>query len=304
MKKLFTLGLILILIGLVMLRQDDIITLVNTYLRPSTMISLNNKNEYYRNYDFEFVQNTDNFSPNNFQDILNIYYTVINSGEHTFSFYCPREYKGCLKDIQILANDQDKLSDINNYVHPYNGFSHIETEYDQLGRVTINIVKSYKDEEIKKINEKIDELYPKLVNDNNTNIQNIRNIHDYIINNTIYDSDRSDKQIVKYKSEIAYGPLFEGYAICGGYTDLMELFLERLNIRSYKISSEDHIWNAVNLDGKWYHLDLTWDDPVASDGNNYLEHSYFLIDTNTLLNLEKTQHIFNQETYSELKGAY
>ena len=304
MKKLFTLGLILILIGLVMLRQDDIITLVNTYLRPSTMISLNNKNEYYRNYDFEFVQNTDNFSPNNFQDILNIYYTVINSGEHTFSFYCPREYKGCLKDIQILANDQDKLSDINNYVHPYNGFSHIETEYDQLGRVTINIVKSYKDEEIKKINEKIDELYPKLVNDNNTNIQNIRNIHDYIINNTIYDSDRSDKQIIKYKSEIAYGPLFEGYAICGGYTDLMELFLERLNIRSYKISSEDHIWNAVNLDGKWYHLDLTWDDPVASDGNNYLEHSYFLIDTNTLLNLEKTQHIFNQETYSELKGAY
>ena len=39
----------------------------------------------------------------------------------------------------------------------------------------------------------------------------------------------------KYKSEIAYGPLFEGYAVCGGYTDLMELFLEKMNIKSYKI---------------------------------------------------------------------
>ena len=304
MKKLFTLGLILILIGLVMMRQDDIITLVNTYLRPSTMVSLNNKNEYYRNYDFEFVKNTENFSPNSFQDILNIYYTVINAGETSFSFYCPKEYEGCLKDIQILANDQDKLSDINNYVHPFNGFSHIETEYDQLGKVTINIVKSYKKEDIEAINAKIDELYPKLVNDKNTNIQNIKSIHDYIINNTIYDSDRSDKQIIKYRSDIAYGPLFEGHAICGGYTDLMELFLEKLNIRSFKVSSDDHIWNAVNLDGKWYHLDLTWDDPVANDGKNYLEHTYFLVDTKTLLKKEKTQHIFNQETYPELKEAY
>ena len=34
-----------------------------------------------------------------------------------------------------------------------------------------------------------------------------------------------------YKSNIAYGPLFENYAICSGYTDLMELFLEKLNIK-------------------------------------------------------------------------
>ena len=40
------------------------------------------------------------------------------------------------------------LSDINNYVHPYNGFSHIESEYDSLGRVTINIVRNYTEEDI------------------------------------------------------------------------------------------------------------------------------------------------------------
>ena len=195
------------------------------------------------------------------------------------------------------------LSDINNYVHPYNGFSHIETEYDSLGKVTVRINKSYYEEDIEAINKKLDELYPQLVDENKSDTENIRTIHDYIINHTKYDSDRSDKKIIKYRSDIAYGPLFEGYGICGGYTDLMELFLERMNIKSYKISSDMHVWNAVYIDNTWKHLDLTWDDPVANDNKDYLEHDYFLINTTDLLNREKTQHIFNQEIYSELKGA-
>ena len=44
-----------------------------------------------------------------------------------------------------------------------------------------------------------------------------------------------------YASDIAYGPLFEGYGICGGYTDAMELFLEKMGIESYKISSDQHV---------------------------------------------------------------
>ena len=51
-----------------------------------------------------FVQNTDNFSPHSRQDILNIYYTAINSGKESFTFYCPNEYKNCLKEIETLAN--------------------------------------------------------------------------------------------------------------------------------------------------------------------------------------------------------
>ena len=250
-----------------------------------------------------YVQNTDNFKPSNAQDILNIYYTVINAGKDEFAFYCPKEYSECLDDVQRLAKSQDQLSDINNFVHPYNGFSHIETVYDSLGKVTIRVNKSYTRDDIEKVNAKIDELYPTLVDESKSNLENIRSIHDYIINNTKYDADRSDRKIIKYRSDIAYGPLFEGYGICGGYTDLMELFLERMNIKGYKISSNQHIWNAVYLDGSWKHLDLTWDDPVSNDGTDYLEHGYFMIDTNTLLKQERTQHIFNQEIFAELKEA-
>ena len=305
MKKLLvTIGLLLIVIGLVITRKDYLLEVYDTYISHKPKITtLDNKNEYYRENNYLFVQNTDDFSPKNKQELINIYYTIINSGVDTFTFKCNEEYSSCVKDVKDLANDQAQLSDINNYVHPFNGFAHIETEYDSLGRVTVNIVKSYTNEKIDMINKKVDELYPQLVNENDTTYNNIKRVHDYIINNTIYDSNRSDNGIINYESDIAYGPLFQGYGICGGYSDLMELFLIRMGINCYKISSDDHVWNAVYYDGKWLHLDLTWDDPVSSDGRQYLEYNYFLIDTPKLLYLETSQHTFNQNHYLELKEA-
>ena len=298
-------GLIFIFVGVFVTKKDDIETIINTYIFPNKqVITLGEVNEYYRDYDFNFVQNTTNFSPHSFQEILNIYYTVINAGKSEFTFYCPTDYEGCLDDVQTLANNQDLLSDINNYVHPFNGFSHIATEYDTLGRVTITIDKLYSPEKISLINKKVDELYVNLVNDNLSVKDNIKAVHDYIINTTKYDSNRSDNNIILYESDTAYGPLFEGYGICGGYTDLMELFLERMNIKSFKVSSDLHVWNAVMIDNYWYNLDLTWDDPVSDDGLDYLQYNYFLINTDTLLSIEVSEHNFSFENYSELKGAY
>lgn len=303
-KILATLGLIFIFIGLFLMKKDDIFTIINDYvLKENKVVTIGEKNEYYRDYDFAFVKNTSNFSPSNYQDILDIYYTVINAGKSNFTFYCPKEYTSCIDDIKTLSNDQNTLSDINNYVHPYNGFSHIESEYDSLGRVTINVVRNYTEEDINLINKKIDELMPQLTSNYNSLETNIKNVHDYIINNARYDSARSDSNVLSYKSDTAYGPLFQGYAICGGYTDLMQLFLERLNVKNFRVSSDNHIWNALYINNTWKHLDLTWDDPVASDGKDYLEYNYFLIDTNQLLTLEQTQHNFNLEHYTELKNT-
>ena len=301
---LVTVGLLLILIGLIITRKEYLIEVYETYFSNNTRsTSLKDKNEYYRDIDFLYVQNTDDFTPNNRQELINIYYSVINSGITSFSFKCSNEYSSCINDVRKLAYNQGELSDINNYVHPFNGFSHIETEYDSLGRVTINVIKIYTDERIAMINKKVDELYPQLVYENDTDYNNIKRVHDYIINNTIYDSNRSDNNILEYESDTAYGPLFQGYGICGGYSDLMELFLIRMGIKCYKISSENHVWNAVYVDGKWLHLDLTWDDPVANDGKQYLEYNYFLVDTSKLLYLESTQHTFNQNHYKEFKEA-
>ena len=128
----------------------------------------------------------------------------------------------------------------------------------------------------------------------------IKIIHDYIINNTKYDSDKSDRNIEKYNSNIAYGPLLQGYGLCGGYTDAMAIFLDYYDIPNYKVISENHIWNAVYLNNKWYHLDLTWDDPVMKDGSNTLEYTFFLITTKGLEEQATNQHIFNKSVFSEV----
>lgn len=304
MKKLIFTGFLLIILGTVITQKDKILNLYNEYiLKPQGINTTLEKNEYYRNYNFNYVQNTDNFKPSSKQDIINIFYTTINSGQENFTFYCQKEYTDCIKDVKSIANDQTLLSHINNFVHPYNGFKHIETEYDNLGTVKIKIEKSYTGEQISVIDYKINEIITNNVNTNDSIENQIKTIHDYIINTTKYDSNRSDNNIINYKSDIAYGPLIEGYGICGGYTDAMELFLEKLNIQSYKISSENHVWNAIYLNNTWYHLDLTWDDPVTTNNTDILEHNYFLINTSKLLQIETTQHTFDQELYSELKEA-
>lgn len=303
MKKTIPLLLMLVLIIYAVYNKDELYKIYNDY---SIKMHIKNikieKNNYYRNYSFNYVQTTNNFKPTNRQDLLNIIYEAINSGEHSFVFYCPTEYEGCLKEIDKIASDQETLSDINNFVHPYNSFKHIETKYDSFREVTIELTKNYTKKDIKEIDAKIDEAFNSLYDPNISQYENIKKLHDYIINNSKYDSERSDNNIINYKSDIAYGPLIQGQALCGGYSDAMELFLEKMKVKSYKVSSAEHVWNAVELDGKWYNLDLTWDDPITDTGADILQHTYFLIDTNKLKEVATTQHTFNETIYSELKG--
>lgn len=301
MKKLIQVGIVFIFLGIVFMFKDDIIDIYNhivLYFDKSEQIK---KNEYFRDYDFKFVQTTSKTKPESKQDIYNLYYTIMNSGATEYSFNCDPNYKECLNDVREIANNRIILSDINNLVHPYNSFKNIATEYTNSGKVTIIIEHTYSDNDIKEINEEIDNVINSLnVNNNLSDVEKIKIYHNYIIENSKYDSDRSDRNIINYRSDIAYGPLIEGYGICGGYSDSMQLFLEKLGLKNYKISSNNHVWNAVLINGNWLHLDLTWDDPITSNGTNIIDYNFFLINTKRLLELEQTQHNFDQTFYKEL----
>ena len=83
------------------------------------------ENLYYKEEPFLFIQNTDNFMPFSKGDLKRIFYTVVNSGWDNFTFYCPHEYTSCIDDMREFSQDQNLLTHINNYVHPYNSFSNI-----------------------------------------------------------------------------------------------------------------------------------------------------------------------------------
>ncbi len=308
MKKLITTFILIGMIYGLYYYRTDIIDYVMYKIVYKDDFNYPEKNEYARDYSFEFVQTTTDYTPKKRQDILNIIYTSLNNGWNNFTFFCPHDtYKKCLDDVEKITNDATLISNINNFVGTYNSYNKIVVNINSFGRVNISVDKLYGEEDIKTINAKLDAIYNEIIKDDMTVEQKIKAFHDYIINNTTYDEERSNEiksnaiTSLKHPSNTAYGPLFTGKAICGGYTDAMALFLDKLGLENYKVSSEKHIWNVVNIDGKWKHLDLTWDDPVVSNGTNILIDTYFLIDANTLINTEPTQHNFNDKVFIEAK---
>ena len=53
----------------------------------------------------------------------------------------------------------------------------------------------------------------------------------------------------------------------------------------------------VLINNNWYNLDLTWDDPVNSDGSDSLEHNFFLVNDDEMLKNDKTEHTYNEDVY-------
>lgn len=295
--------ILLVIIGILLylfFTKDGINIIYRNFIFKKIEVSTLTPNKYYKEYDYDYVQITDDFVAKDKQHLLNIYYTVANSGASKFTFACSKEYKNCLKDVEDISNNEVILSNIKAFIHPFNGFTRIETNFSSYGEVIIRMEKTYTDEEIAALEVKVNDIISKQKINSNDIRSIIKTYHDYIINNTRYDSARTQNQTINYKSESAYGALIQGYALCEGYTDAMALFLHHYNIPNYKVVGKAHIWNAVYLDNKWYHLDLTWDDPITTSGRDILRDTYFLITTKQLLDLENVEHNFDGNFFQEV----
>ena len=118
----------------------------------------------------------------------------------------------------------------------------------------------------------------------------ILQVHNYLIDNIEYDSSSTDLEV----SHTLYGALIKKVAVCDGYAKAFKYILDNLGISCVEICgiaqnssgvTESHAWNDVLLDGKWYAVDVTWDDPIIIGGNgkltNELRYSYFLKGSDT-----------------------
>ena len=257
------------------------------------------KNEYYKDKNYSYVQNTNDFVAKDKKHLINIFYTVINSGTNKFTFYCDENYKNCTKDVIELISNKDILSNVNNFVHPYNSFETINASYDEYGQVDLTINKVYTKEDIQVLNTKVQKIINKKIKKNMSNKQKIKTIHDYIINNGRYATDKIRKKHPNKDYNKANDILIEGVGLCSAYSDAMALFLYEFGIDNYKIASDNHIWNLVKINNKWLHLDLTWDDPVTQTGVQKLEDIFMLIDNKELKELKVTQHKYDKNIYKE-----
>jgi len=100
--------------------------------------------------------------------------------------------------------------------------------------------------------------------------QKVLALYDYLALHSVYDET--------YELDTGYDLLINGSTICSGYAALYQDLLLRLGIPCLQVDSDamDHVWNLVQLEGSWYHVDVTWADPTP-DTYGLVDHDYFLL---------------------------
>lgn len=136
---------------------------------------------------------------------------------------------------------------------------------------------------------KIKKLMPSIVTSSMSELQKVIAIHDWIVINMDYAINDYLSGNVSKDYHSAYGGLETGYVVCNGYVELFSMMAEQAGIETKKISGygniglgdQHHSWSQVKIDGKWYNLDLTWDDPTWRDkkhsDNLHNNYNFFLL---------------------------
>lgn len=123
--------------------------------------------------------------------------------------------------------------------------------------------------QVKKVSRQSKKILKKLKISGMSDVAKVKVIHDYVVKLVTYDNSMRDHS--------AYGGLIASKhsTVCQGYALIMYKLLTDGGVPVHYVTGNangPHAWNIVKINGKWYGLDATWDDP--SDATSY---DYFLI---------------------------
>ncbi len=274
---------------------DSVSLYFKNLITKDNEVKLSEPNEYKRNYNYKKFTNDEDYIPHTINDIENIFYNILNNGWSEFIFYCPSEYKKCTNDVEKVSSDSTIMSKISGYVSPYNAHKTINTAISSYGEVYVNISKKYSKEEINEINNKIKEIHNNLNLKDKDVEEKIKLFHDYLIKNTTYDEVFANSRKSVYNSSKANGALIDHYAVCGGYSDALAIFLDYINVPNIIISNENHAWNLVSYNNYYLHIDPTWNDTEIER----FDYDFYMINTTKLLKLDPTEHKFDRDFFIE-----
>lgn len=177
----------------------------------------------------------------------------------------------------------------NVYISPAQGKTYLSDEFTSTNQIELAI------EEIEKVKNYI------LSNLKGNDYNNILFIHDYLVNNIEYDS--TYQEIGSYS---IYGALIGKKCVCEGYAKAFKYLLNSAGLKCEMMQgtatnssgqTESHAWNCVELNGTWYEVDVTWDDPIIIGNGGWVSNStkykYFLKGTDTFEKDHKLSYQFS-----------
>lgn len=101
-----------------------------------------------------------------------------------------------------------------------------------------------------------------------------------------------------------YDMMVFGQARCYGYSECYSYLLAQAGVDTEIVESDamNHQWNKVKIDGTYYHVDVTWDDPTP-DRPGHVEHTYFLLSDSAIGNLDDPHYDY-QTDYPSVDTRY
>lgn len=125
--------------------------------------------------------------------------------------------------------------------------------------------------------------------------QQIKVLHDWVVTHVQY-----DEGLTRYT---AYEALTEGLAVCQGYAMLGYMLYSEagfdVRIVEGTAKGQEHAWNMIKLDDRWYQLDLTWDDPIGQAADE-VSYRYYLVNNDEL----REDHVWEEDNYPIASVSY
>lgn len=156
-------------------------------------------------------------------------------------------------------------------------------------------------------------IFAEHVTEDMTDFEKELALHDALLDLGEYDQAVYDRDTPQGRPDNTnpYGMLVEGYGICLGYATSFQLLMDLAGVECITVvgaafnSSSDHAWNLVELEGEWYAVDPTWDDPIGAEElpptmANQVRYEYFNVTSDYL---RETDHQWDYQSVPEAEGT-
>lgn len=151
------------------------------------------------------------------------------------------------------------------------------------------------------------ELFAEHITDGMTDFEKELALHDALVRLGDYDETVYDSGTGLSDNTNPYGLLVEGYGICLAYAASFQLLMDLAGVECITVvgasssSTSDHAWNMVRLEGEWYCVDPTWDDPIGGESvspNQWdmVHHEYFNVTSDYM---RQTDHQWDYDSVPE-----
>ncbi len=183
------------------------------------------------------------------------------------------EVNTCLSDL--ISNTMPEVMHINNWM-----FYHGQRGDGILTRIEFTQYKYSKSEfqtMLDRCETVAEYLTRDLIDSDLTQVRKALLLHDRLAAWVDYDQASYLAGDIPYECHTMYSALYDQKSVCDGYAEAYVYLLRRVGIESFVCRSKqlNHAWNIVKVENKWYHVDVTWDDPVW-DVTGRVNHQNFL----------------------------